>query len=249
MTPAATLAITPADRALGRADVEAALTGHRPLIDRKPKQRRPATDSTIALARRLERLARAALPEALRHLRREPGEVWLLANDPERAESIDANHLGRGMAPFDPADATDVRRVARNDSMRERRRVTSAGNARRFGAGGAAGEVDVAASDCASAPADELIEAAQTLLALQVAGRIDAGWHQLQALPATCGEDTDDAEALPVAAAAERAGRSLRTIQTRMQDRHDVERAGQLVLPGVPRTRDVYRARQPKKAA
>ena len=240
MTPADTLVLSEADVAIARADIEAALIGHRPLIDRKPKQRRPATDSTIALARRLERLARAALPLELQRLRREPTELWLLANDPERAEAIDAKRAGIGMQMFDPEDPADVARVLRNDALRARLSKTAAGNARQIGEG----EFEIAAHHIGAAPAELLLEAEQTLQVMRAAGLIDAAWHRLTARPASCGDASDDAEALPAAGAAERLGCSVRSVQTHMQVADDAERGGgQLVLPGVPRVRDVYKAR------
>jgi hypothetical protein len=240
---AGTLALTPADRALGRADVAAALAGHQLLTDRKPKPQRATKDHSATLARRLDRLARQALPAELRKLQREPGEIWLLAHDPDRAEAIDDNHRGRGMAPFDAGDPDDVARVARNDAMRARLRKTAAGNARRLGADVDAGEIEVAGTSMASAPADLLIEAQQTLLAMQAAGLIDDQWHRAVARPATCGDASDDAEALPVAVAAELAGCSGRSVQTHMQGAADAEHAGQLVLPCVPCVHEVYKAR------
>ena len=244
-TPADTLALSAIDVATGRAIVNEALAGHhQPLADRKPKPRKPVADPAAGLARRLERLARQALPAELRKLQREPGEIWLLAHDPDRAEAIDDNHRGRGMAPFDAGDPDDVARVARNDAMRARLRKTAAGNARRLGADVDAGEIEVAGTSMASAPADLLIEAQQTLLAMQAAGLIDDQWHRAVARPATCGDASDDAEALPVAVAAELAGCSGRTVQVHMQTLHDVERAGgQMVLPCVPAAREVYQAR------
>lgn len=230
-------------RAAARDIVAEALTGHhQPLTERKPAQRRPGADSTAALARRLERLARAALPAELRKLQREPGEIWLLAHDPDRAEAIDDNHRGRGMAPFDAGDPDDVARVARNDAMRARRRVTSAGNARPVGGGD--GEIEIAARDLAAAPADQLLEARETILALQAARLVDAEWHRVTARHATCGDASGDAEALPVVDAAELAGCSARAVQVHMQGVADIERAGgQLTLPCVPRVSEVYAAR------
>lgn len=89
-------------------------------------------------------------------------------------------------------------------------------------------------------PTVEALEAEQALAALRAARLIDAAWHRTQAPPATCG---DDAPALPVADAAERLGCSRRTVQTHMQARHDIEDAGQMVLPGLPNVSEVYRAR------
>lgn len=247
------LAITPAEAALGRADVAVALTGHRPLIDRKPAPRRAPKDHTTTLARRLERLARAALPQALQRLRREPGEVWLLANDPEAAVRIDKDRAAKSkkrtararneklLPEFDARDPTDVSKVLANMVTRERRRVTAAGNASAIGASD--GEVEIAASDLAAAPADLQLEAAQTLLALRAARLVDSAWHRVTALPATCGDTHDDAQALQVAEAAELVGCSRRTVQTAMRALNEMEDAGQLVLPCVPPVSEVYKAR------
>lgn len=229
--------------AIARGDVAKALTGHhQPLTERKPTPRSAPSDHTTILARRLERLARQALPAELQRLRREPGEIWLLAHDRERIEHIDANHKGRGMAPFNAADARDVSRVARNDCMRERRRVTSAGNARQIGTG--EGEVEVAGTSMASAAADLQLEAEQVLAALRTGRLVDDQWHRAVARPATCGDVSDDAEALPVAVAAELLGFGISTVQTHMREMAEVESAGgQLVLPCVPPVAEVYAAR------
>lgn len=93
-------------------------------------------------------------------------------------------------------------------------------------------------------PTTEALEGEQTLLALLAAGQVDAAWHRTQAPPATCGDASDDAPALPVADAAALAGRSLRTVQTRMRELAEIECAGQLVLPGVPPAAGVYAARR-----
>ncbi len=93
-------------------------------------------------------------------------------------------------------------------------------------------------------PTTEAVEAAQTLVALRAGGLVDAAGRTAAAVPpATCGAASDDAPALPVAMAADLAGRSLRTLQTYMQARHGAERGGQLVLPCVPAAKDVYHAR------
>ena len=93
-------------------------------------------------------------------------------------------------------------------------------------------------------PVREAAEAAQTLVALRAGGLVDAAGRTAAAVPpATCGAASDDAPALPVAMAADLAGRSLRTLQTYMQARHGAERGGQLVLPCVPAAKDVYHAR------
>ncbi|MFP5204427.1 MAG: hypothetical protein ACLGSH_03630 [Acidobacteriota bacterium] len=248
------LALTPADRALGRADVAAALTGHQPLTDRKPKPQRATKDHSATLARRLERLARAALPAELQQLRREPGEVWLLAHDPAIAARIDADRArknkrrtararGEKLLPeFSPRDARGVSKVLTNSATRERLRATAAGRARSIGTGD--GEAEIAGVDLSSAPADLQLEAEQTLAALQTARLVDAAWHRVTARPATCGDSSDDAEALPVADAAERAGCSKRSVQVHMQGVVAAERdGGQLVLPCMPGARAVYKAR------
>lgn len=247
------LALTPADRALGRADVAAALTGHQPLTERKPARRAPA-DHTTTLSRRLERLARAALPAELQQLRREPGEVWLLAHDPAIAARIDADRArkntrrtararGEKLLPeFSPRNARDVNKVLANAATRERRRATGAGNAPPVGGGD--GEIEIAGTSMACAPADLQLEARETIAVMRAAGLVDAEWHRVTARPGTCGDSSDDAPALPVAATAELAGCSGRTVQVHMQTLHDVERAGgQMVLPCVPAAREVYQAR------
>ncbi len=93
------------------------------------------------------------------------------------------------------------------------------------GAQGAEPGGEVAARDLAAAPADELLEAEQALTTMRAAGRIDAAWRVV-APPATCGDSSDDAPALPVATAAELAGRSLRTVQTHMLGVVEREGAG-----------------------
>lgn len=244
------------ETALARADVALALIGHQPLTDRKPKTKpRASKNSTAALARRLERLARQALPQALRHLRRDPTELWLLAHDPEAAVRIDEDRArknrkrtsrarGEKLLPvFSAADARDVSKVLANAGTRERRRATSAGNARRFGADVDAGEIEVAGTSMASAAADLHLEAEQVLAALRAARLVDGQWHRAQAPSASCGDSSDDAESLPVLETARRARRCVRSIQTRMQRRRDVARAGQLELPCVPSTGEVYKAR------
>lgn len=90
-------------------------------------------------------------------------------------------------------------------------------------------------------------EAAQALAALRAGGVIDAHGRRADwaALPATCGDASDDAPALPVVLVARRVGRCLRTVQTRMLRLWHVEReGGQLVLPCVPPVKEVYKARR-----
>lgn len=232
---------TPTEASAARSAVEAALIGHRPRTERRSAPRRPAADHTTTLARRLERLARQALPQALRHLRCDPTDIWLLAHDPDRAVNIDAKRGGVGMGRFNPADPADMASVAKNDATRERRRKAAAGRARQIGAG--EGEVEIAGTSMAAAPADSLIEAAETLAALRAAGLIDAAGRRTAAPPATCGDNFDDAPALPVVAAASLLRRCLRTVQTKARRRCDAERAGQLVLPCVPAVREIYKAR------
>lgn len=92
-------------------------------------------------------------------------------------------------------------------------------------------------------------EARETLTALRAGGLIDAGLRRADAAapPATCGDAHDDAPALPVAAAAELAGCSRRTVQVRMQGVAEIEAAGQLVLPCVPPVAEVYKVRTGKR--
>jgi|GEM_PF-7020290 len=247
------LAITPAEAALGRADVALALTGQPIQPVPHARARRTHVDPAAGLARRLERLARAALPAELQRLRREPTEIWLLAHDPAAAVRIDedrarknrkrtARARGEKLLPeFSPRDARDVSRVLANAATRDRRRQTVAGRALSIGTGD--GEVEVRALDLSSAPPDLQLEARATLAAIRAAGLVDAEWHRLTARPGTCGDAADDAEALPVTATAELAGCSVRTVQTRMQGVGDAEHAGQLVLPCVPGAGEVYKAR------
>lgn len=221
--------------AIARGDVAAALNGHQPFTERKPPAAR--ADDTTILAREMDRLARDALPQALRGVQGEPGEIWLLAHDPERASRVNAKRAGIGMAAFNPEDAADVAQVQRNADTRARRNLTLAVNALPIGADD--GEIEIAGTGTISVPAEVWLEVGEA-----VAGLIDARGHRIAAPPATCGDAHDDAAALSVAVTAELAGCSKRAIQVHMQGIADLERDhGQRVLPGVPPATAVYAAR------
>ena len=98
-------------------------------------------------------------------------------------------------------------------------------------------------------PVREAAEAAQTLAALRAGGLIDAAGRRTDAAapPASCGDASDDAPALPVAAVAAAYGRCLRTVQAKARRRCDVEAAGQLVLECVPPAAEVYKARASRR--
>ena len=92
-------------------------------------------------------------------------------------------------------------------------------------------------------------EADETLAALCAGGLIDTAGRRTDAAapPASCGDASDDAPALPVAAAAAALRRCLRTVQTKARRRCDVEAAGQLVLECVPPAAEVYKARASRR--